>query len=54
MGQVTADSGDKGPYDHEHYMHHMHLLRFVAANPHLDELLGLWMARRGPIQINTR
>ena len=36
-----ADSADKGLYDHEH---RRRLLRFVAANPDLDELLGLWMA----------
>lgn len=36
-----AGSGAKGLYDHEHCRH---LLRFAAANPDLDELLGLWVA----------
>jgi hypothetical protein len=46
---MMADSGGKvGLYDHEH---HRHLLRFVAANPHLDELLGLWMADEGRFKL---
>ncbi len=45
---VMADSGGKGLYDHEHPRH---LLRFVAANPELDELLGLWMADEGRFKL---
>jgi hypothetical protein len=48
MGQMMPDSGDKGLYDHEH---HRHLLRFVAVNPELDELLGLWMADEGGFKL---
>jgi hypothetical protein len=49
MGEkMMADSGAKGVCDHEH---RWHLLRFVAANPDLDELLGLWMADEGAFKL---
>jgi hypothetical protein len=30
---------------------HRRLLRFVEANPELDELLGLWMANQGAFKL---